>query len=90
MQFKTEDDFREWCRSYRELFATPSGQLVLKDLIEWSGLFEDAVDTEPFRLGVREGRRQTVLRILRNLELNIDEVFAVYRGRSVQLKQEVS
>lgn len=64
-----EKERRALCQSYLLTFSSPSGERVLRDLIEQSLVEEpffgprDSAPIDPIRLGSLEGRRQMLLYI---------------------------
>lgn len=68
--------------AYRAVFAHPLAEAVLKDLIDQGGLFRENTDAanpaclNPVAVGVFEGRRRLVLRIVSMAELDVTAIMA--------------
>lgn len=68
-------------RNYQQVFATPMGQEVLKDLAKFCRAAESTYDDDPRRHALAEGRREVFLRIGRHLNLPTSELYAMYSGK---------
>lgn len=66
---------QELIRAYQLTFNSPSGQIVLQDLMSF-GKFRVAIEDR-----VDEGKRQTVLRIMNFSQLSLEQLTTAYRGR---------
>jgi hypothetical protein len=82
-QFQNEDQFREWKNAF-DIFKTPQGQIVFKDLMQFCYFLDSTFDPDPYERAKREGRRQVFLRIAQNINLTVDEAYRVYTGRYVE------
>jgi len=65
----------ELMRAYQLTFNSPSGQLVLIDLMSF-GKFRVPIDDR-----ADEGKRQVVLRIINMTQLSTEQLYAAYRGK---------
>lgn len=70
-----EANNQELIRAYQLTFNSPSGQIVLQDLMSF-GNFRVAIDNQ-----TDEGKRQAVLRIMNFSQLSLEQLTAAYRGR---------
>lgn len=67
---------QELIRAYQLTFNSPSGQIVLIDLMSFGKFrvpIEDRAD---------EGKRQVVLRIMNMTQLSTEQLYAAYRGKT--------
>ena len=71
--------------AYREVFSTPTGRQVLRQLVWQFNVLMPIADmgqheaTDPFTLGMREGARTVVLHIIEQLHMTPDAVFELFR-----------
>lgn len=65
---------QELIRAYQLTFNSPSGQIVLLDLMA-AGKFRVAIENP-----VDEGKRQIVLRIMNFTQLSLEQLTTAYRG----------
>ena len=59
---------------YRKTFKSEHGKRVLDDLTRFAKVFESTFDADPHVMAFREGRRETVLRILERAQGSPDEI----------------
>jgi hypothetical protein len=65
----------ELARAYQLTFNSPSGQIVLLDMMKFGRL------RAPIESQIDEGKRQAVLRIMNFTLLTTEQLEAAYRGR---------
>lgn len=69
--------------AYRQVFAHPLAQDVLRDLVDQGGLFRENSDAtnpaciNPMAAGVFEGRRRLLLRIVSMADLDLTSIAAL-------------
>lgn len=63
--------------AYRQVFATPAGRIVLKDMIRVVGLFRQSGPRDVAVLQYQEGARDFVRRLLRMAKLTDDQLDAI-------------
>lgn len=56
-------------RAYQAFFATPTGKLVIEDILERGGLFATSFDLRDGMTAFNEGKRALALEILKNARL---------------------
>ena len=61
-------------RAYTDLFDSPVGSAVLKDLCEAHGVFDGGFDPDPCINAFSSGERNVVLRILTILNMNPNDI----------------
>lgn len=61
-------------RAYRDLFDSPVGSVILKDLCEAHGVFNGGFDPDPHINAFNSGERNVVLRILTILNMNPNDI----------------
>lgn len=65
-------------QDYRDVFSCPAGERVLADLARFCRAHESTFNAEARAHAVAEGRREVWLRIERNLQLNDEQIWALY------------
>lgn len=60
--------------AYRQVFASPSGRTVLKDMIHAVGLYRQTGAVDVAELQYREGARDLVRRTLKMVKLTDDQL----------------
>ncbi len=85
---KTLDFLRNRKKAYMLTFGTPAGEEVLRDLIKFCRGAETCYHDDPRKHAVLEGRREVFLRISRHLHLNSEQLFTLYSGGGINLRQE--
>lgn len=60
--------------AYRQVFATPAGRTVLKDMIRTVGLYRQSGACDSAELQYREGARDRVRRLLKMSKLSDDQL----------------
>lgn len=79
----------ERVKAYNLTFRSPSGQIVLADLMTFCGLADEAPRTDSmFEQGRAAGRRDFALRVQEHLNLSHEELYAVLQGRSILRKED--
>ena len=61
-------------RSYKEVFETKDGRVVLADMCRAHGVFDGGFDPDPYEHARMAGERNSVLRILTILNLTSAEI----------------
>lgn len=61
--------------AYKNIFRSPDGELVLKDLMDAHGILTNTYDGDVNQMLVKEGGRNAVLRILHILKLDIKAIY---------------
>lgn len=81
---------RAWLpsRAYRIVFGGPAGQMVLQDLVMFCRAAETCFDADPRKHAVLEGRREVWLRIQQHMQLTPDQLYALYNGKMLHVKQQ--
>lgn len=71
--------------AYKRAFGSPEGKLhIMPDLIEFTGFLRPAPDGDSlFAQGRAQGRRDVMLRILGNLHLSSEELYAMLKGQPI-------
>lgn len=59
--------------AYKKVFAGPDGDIVLHDLMKKAGVLDPIYTDDVNQMLVREGARQFVLRILKDLHINVEQ-----------------
>lgn len=80
--FQDISDLVRLKRSYRAVFKTPEGQVVLRDLAKVCYAAQTTFDAEPHEQARREGARQVWLSIQSMLNIPDDEVFHYAKGEN--------
>ena len=70
-------------RAYSLVFRSPAGQEVLQDLVKFCRANETTFHTDPRMHAVLEGRREVYLRITHHMNLSMEELYALFGGRSI-------
>lgn len=73
-------------KAYRQVFAGPVGEIVLRDLLEFCRAMQTTVGDKVWDEKVLEGRRQVWLRIQHHLQLSPDSLWKLYDGRSLDVQ----
>jgi hypothetical protein len=75
-------------RSYQLAFGSPAGQKVLMDLAVFCRANENAaVPGDDHRTWMAIGRREVWLRIQQHMNLNSDELYALFAGNGINPKE---
>lgn len=61
-------------QSYKNVFATPEGEIVLKDMMFHFGVLRDNYTGDVNLLLIREGERRVVLSILEKLNIDVQGI----------------
>lgn len=80
---KIFDRLREKKKAYQLTFGTPSGEIVLDDLVEFCRGTESCFDPDPRVHAAYEGRREVLLRIQQMMNIPSQDLFATYYGKRV-------
>lgn len=75
-------------RAYRDLFRSPTGQLILEDLAKFCRANKTCFHQDARMHAVAEGRREVWLRIAKFINLNLDELFRLHAGQDIPQAQE--
>jgi hypothetical protein len=59
---------------YQGIFNSPQGRNVLKDMMRAHGFLGSSFSTNVLEMAQKEGERNVVLRILHNLNTNVNDV----------------
>lgn len=78
---------RNVVKSYKDLFRTETGQLVLNDLMAVGGISRTSFDSDPLSMAYREGQRSIVLRIMKNVNITEKELNQWFEMQRKQLKE---
>ncbi len=70
-------------RDYQQTFCNPRGQEVLRDLAHFCRANETCFHADPRIHAVAEGRREVWLRIQHHLNLNSEQLLAIYGGQTL-------
>ncbi len=62
-------------QDYKRTFETPVGKNVLMDLMRTHHMMGPVMDANPIDMAFKEGERNVVLRILRALNTNAEELY---------------
>lgn len=74
----------ERSKAYNLTFRSPSGEIVLAELLAFCGVADEAPRVDSmFEQGRVAGRRDVGLRIMEHLNLRPEELYAVLQGRSI-------
>jgi len=65
---------------YQQAFATPAGQEVLRDLMKFCRANETTFHADARIHAALEGRREVWCRIQQHLNLNSEQLYALYGG----------
>lgn len=71
---KQDKDLVTRIAKYRDAFSTDAGRWVLLDLMRAHGMLLSSVDSDPHLTYFREGARSVVIRILRTLQVDEQEL----------------
>jgi hypothetical protein len=78
---------RERQRAYQLAFSQPAGLAVLNDLSKFCRAVESCViPGDRDKTLILEGRREVFLRMTEHLNLSIEQLYALYSGKHVDLK----
>ena len=61
-------------RAYKNVFSTEEGKLVLHDLMKTFHILQSTMDANPNEVAYKEGERSVVLRILRTINTDPNEL----------------
>lgn len=85
-QFQTVDELRQWKHAYQVL-VSGEGQLLLEDLMSYchflDSTFSEVGPIDALDLARREGRRQVFLYIIKNANLEVDDLMKAYQRKIV-------
>lgn len=79
-QFADIDDLVRLKRSYREVFSSPAGKRVLRDLAKACHAATTTFDENPNEQSRKEGKRQIFLRIQNMINVPDEEVWSLNNG----------
>lgn len=71
---KQDKDLVTRIAKYRDVFSTEAGKWVLLDLMRAHGILNSSADNDPHMTYFREGARSVVVRILRTLQVDEQEL----------------
>lgn len=69
-------------RSYRRVFASQDGQLVLRDLAKFCRAHESTANADPHLAARLDGRREVWLRLQHHLKLDDETLWKLYGGNA--------
>lgn len=75
-------------RAYQLAFGSPAGNEVLVDLAKFCRAAEPCFHDDPRKHALLEGRREVFIRIQDHLHLTQDQLYALYAGHNIQVKDE--
>lgn len=67
--------YAEMMSAYQNIFKSPDGELVLKDLMSTHGILSNTYKGNVNDMLVKEGERNVVLRILSILKIDINAIY---------------
>ncbi len=70
-------------RGYHLCFNSVAGNAVLQDLAKFCRAAESTYHDDPRKHAVLEGRREVFLRITDHLNLNSEQIYALYAGKNI-------
>lgn len=72
-------------RAYQLVFTSSAGQICLADLAKFCRAEQSCFDPDPRLHAALEGRREVWLRICSHLNLNPQELYALYSGHKLAI-----
>lgn len=69
------ESYAELMSAYQNIFKSPEGELVLKDLMSTHGILSNIYSGDVNQMLIREGERNTILRILSILKIDINSIY---------------
>lgn len=72
-------------RAYQLIFNSTAGQIVMADLAKFCRAEMSCFDVDPRLHAALEGRREVWLRIASHLNLNPQELYALYSGHKLAI-----
>lgn len=72
-------------RAYQIVFTSSAGQIILADLAKFCRAEVTCFDADPRLHAALEGRREVWLRICSHLNLNPQELYALYSGHKLTI-----
>ena len=76
------DDWQRLTRAYQEIFGSPQGQVVLRDLAKVCNAATTTFDKDPYEMARKEGMRQVWLIIQAQLNITDDDVIELSKGQT--------
>jgi len=70
---------RDLIITYKKLFSTDDGKKVLHDLMKSCHIMTSTLETDPILMAHNEGARSIVLRILRTIQTDPDQMEALLK-----------
>lgn len=70
----------ERIRSYKRVFESDDGKVVLHDLMRSCHIFNSTMDANPTEHAYREGERSVVLRILKTINIDPSKLEEAMKG----------
>lgn len=67
--------YAEMMSAYQNIFKSPDGELVLKDLMSTHGILSNTYKGNVNDMLVKEGERNVVLRVLSILKIDINAIY---------------
>ena len=74
--------------TYRQVFRTPNGERVLKDLAKFCRANSTTMHPDPRMHALAEGRREVWLHVQQQLQLTEDELWELYHPVPVRVDTE--
>lgn len=84
------DALRTRQRAYHTAFRSDIGAEVLRDLAKFCRANESCFHKDARLHAVLEGRREVWLRIAQHLNLTTEQLFALFQGQAIQLKEDTT
>lgn len=74
---------RDIAQAYRDVFSTPSGQLVLQHLAEHNFVMAPTfVGGDPYQTALHEGQRRVVLSIMKYVAVDAEKVLTMIEEKT--------
>ncbi len=67
--------YAELMSAYQNIFKSPQGENVLKDLMSTHGILSNIYSGDVNQMLIREGERNVILRILSILKIDINSIY---------------
>ncbi len=70
-----EEIYAELMSAYQNIFKSPQGELVLKDLMYSHSILSNTYSGDVNQMLIREGERNVILRLLSILKIDINAIY---------------
>jgi hypothetical protein len=84
---KQEERQEELIKSYKRLFESEDGQVVLYDMMQAGHMLAHNHSSDPYTSAFKEGERNAILRVLTILETDIHKLREQMKQYSAQREQ---